>query len=229
MGRVRRKRQRLGPNGSIESDPAIERQPRHAAPARRVTPDRVLPFIASQRGLSICGVHGVLRTSSKRDDRPAAPSRPESAILAGHLAIPDHWPRVREIFEAALALPADIRRSYVAKACDGDELVSQEVELLLGSHERATGTSTGSSTPHSVLDTRAPSFGDAAATRSLEGNTIGPYLLGPRIGAGGMGDVYKARDTRLNRTVAIKVCPRVWPTIRGRASASSAKRARSRR
>ena len=50
-------------------------------------------------------------------------------------------------------------------------------------------------------------MGDAAATRNLEGNRIGPYLLGPRIGAGGMGEVYSARDTRLNRTVAIKVLP----------------------
>jgi serine/threonine protein kinase/Tfp pilus assembly protein PilF len=123
------------------------------------------------------------------------------------LAIPDHWPRVREIFEAALGLPADIRRSYVAKACAGDELVSQEVELLLGSHERATGTSTGSSTLNTFLEAGAPSLGGGAATRSLEGNRIGPYLLGPRIGAGGMGDVYSARDTRLNRTVAIKVLP----------------------
>lgn len=85
--------------------------------------------------------------------------------------------------------------------------MSQEVELLLGSHERATGTSTGSSTLNSFLDAGAPSLGGAAATRSLEGNRIGPYLLGPRIGAGGMGDVYSARDSRLNRTVAIKVLP----------------------
>ena len=121
--------------------------------------------------------------------------------------MPDHWPRVRDIFEAALALPADVRPSYVAKACEGDELVSQEVELLLGSHERAIGTSTRSSSASSFLNIPHPSLSDAAATRSLEGNRIGPYLLGPRIGAGGMGDVYSARDTRLNRTVAIKVLP----------------------
>jgi len=119
----------------------------------------------------------------------------------------DHWQRVREIFEAALALPTDIRPSYVAKACDGDELVSEQVELLLGSHERATGTLTPSSTLNSIAETQGHSLGDAAARRSLEGNRIGPYLLGPRIGAGGMGDVYSARDTRLNRTVAIKVLP----------------------
>jgi len=49
---------------------------------------------------------------------------------------------------------------------------------------------------------RAPS-----ATGVLEGRTIGPYQVGPRVGAGGMGEVYKAFDTRLDRTVAIKVLP----------------------
>jgi eukaryotic-like serine/threonine-protein kinase len=43
--------------------------------------------------------------------------------------------------------------------------------------------------------------------KSLEGQHIGPYQVGSLIGAGGMGEVYKARDTRLNRTVAIKVLP----------------------
>src|SRR4029453_10731639 len=47
---------------------------------------------------------------------------------------------------------------------------------------------------------------DAVAT-DLEGRQIGPYQLGARIGAGGMGEVYRARDTRLGRAVAVKVLP----------------------
>ncbi len=46
---------------------------------------------------------------------------------------------------------------------------------------------------------------DADCTTHLEGRRIGPYLLSSRIGVGGMGEVYKARDTRLDRIVAIKV------------------------
>jgi serine/threonine protein kinase len=47
----------------------------------------------------------------------------------------------------------------------------------------------------------------ALMARSLEGQRIGPYQIALLIGAGGMGEVYKARDTRLDRTVAIKVLP----------------------
>ena len=112
--------------------------------------------------------------------------------------IPDNWPRVREIFEAAVSLPADARRAYVAKSCDEDASVRQQVELLLDSHERAQSASPPSS---------AQSLNATGISTSLEGNRVGPYLVGARVGAGGMGEVYKARDTRLNRTVAIKVLP----------------------
>ena len=48
---------------------------------------------------------------------------------------------------------------------------------------------------------------DTRVTKSLEGQRIGPYQLASRIGAGGMGEVYQARDTKLKREVAIKVLP----------------------
>src|SRR5687767_15764039 len=53
---------------------------------------------------------------------------------------------------------------------------------------------------------------DTKVTRSLEGQRIGPYQIASRIGAGGMGEVYQARDTALNRQVAIKL---LLPAVAG--------------
>src|SRR5215510_15128745 len=51
---------------------------------------------------------------------------------------------------------------------------------------------------------------------SLEGRTLGPYVVTARVGAGGMGEVYRARDTRLNRTVAIKILHSARPEVQAR-------------
>ena len=72
----------------------------------------------------------------------------------------------------------------------------QQIEDLLLSHEQTT----------TFLET-PPDLIDAIDARTLEGRRIGPYELASRIGAGGMGDVYKAHDTRLDRMVAVKVLP----------------------
>ncbi len=107
---------------------------------------------------------------------------------------PGAWPRVREVFEAALPLPAEERRAYVIAACGADRALSCSVEDLLAAHERARG----------FLESPAPLI-ELMTRGRLDGTRIGPYELLLRIGAGGMGEVYKARDTRLDRTVAVKI------------------------
>jgi len=109
---------------------------------------------------------------------------------------PEDWPRVRDAFEGALALPADRRPAYLAERCSGDEALRQEVESLLAWDARAQSLSDA---PVLVR------VDDATVMKNLEGRRIGPYQLATKIGAGGMGEVYTARDTRLDRTVAIKV------------------------
>ena len=105
------------------------------------------------------------------------------------------WPRLKEVFEGARALALDARAAYLAGVCDGDETLRHEVETLLVSHDQAS----------SFLETPAVVIHDTLPTRSLEGQRIGSYQISARIGAGGMGEVYRARDPKLNRDVAIKV------------------------
>ncbi|AMY09220.1 Serine/threonine-protein kinase PrkC [Luteitalea pratensis] len=104
---------------------------------------------------------------------------------------------LKEVFAGARALPADRRAAYLAEACDGNEALRLEVESPLSSDERIK---------KSFLEAPAVVRGDdTSVIGSLEGQRIGPYQLASCIGAGGMGEVYRARDTTLNRQVAIKV------------------------
>ena len=107
------------------------------------------------------------------------------------------WTRAREIFESALALPESERSAYVAAASGDHIAVRDEVVRMLASHGRLAG----------FLSTPAAVAIGTDSIPAFDGERIGPYLLQGRIGFGGMGQVYKARDTRLDRTVALKLLP----------------------
>src|SRR5687767_2149828 len=107
----------------------------------------------------------------------------------------DEWTRLKEVFDGARALPPDARPAFLAEACRADEALRLEVEQLLASHEAAAG----------FLETPAMLVEETASATTLEGQRLGAYQIERRIGAGGMGDVYRAVDTRLNRPVAIKL------------------------
>jgi len=109
---------------------------------------------------------------------------------------PDRWPDVSRVFSAAATLDGPSRNAYLDDACRHDPALRAAVESLLGAHDHAG------------------SFGEApvvaplvAAKRLAPGSQLGPFRIETWLGAGGMGEVYRAHDTKLQRAVAIKVLP----------------------
>lgn len=110
----------------------------------------------------------------------------------------DKWSQVKEILEAAIRRKPEQRAAFLDKACEGDDSVRREVESLLSSFGRADG----------FMETPAIDVAGKALTitRKLftEGQAVGHYEITRLIGVGGMGEVYLAKDTKLDRNVAIK-------------------------
>ena len=108
------------------------------------------------------------------------------------------WERVKTLFHAAVDVAPDARHAFVKEQTD-DPRVLEEVLSLLQAYPAAEGFL---STPPDPAQVRS------AVARLHEGDQLGPFRIGHLIGAGGMGEVYRATDTRLDRDVAIKVLPR---------------------
>jgi predicted ATPase len=111
----------------------------------------------------------------------------------------ERWERTKEILEQALRLAPEERQAYLDSACGADADLLSEVESLIASHEEA-----GSQ----FLGVAAPEVLQLAPPRALtSGTKLGPYEIIGLLGTGGMGEVYRARDPRLDRSVAIKILP----------------------
>jgi len=112
----------------------------------------------------------------------------------------EKWPVAEELFEAALALPPEQRRSFLAKTAS-EEKLRQFVERLLDAHEQS-GT-LAPETPEAALS-RIFEFED---TSKWEGRILGNYRLDKKVGEGGMGVVFLAsrHDGAYEKNVAVKV------------------------
>jgi eukaryotic-like serine/threonine-protein kinase len=104
-----------------------------------------------------------------------------------------NWPVVKRVLEGALACEGADRQVFVAEACGTDAALRAQVDNLLAASDRA-GT---------FLETPAVVLLDAGR-EDLSGRSVDSYHLVSRLGAGGMGEVYLAHDTKLDRPVALK-------------------------
>jgi eukaryotic-like serine/threonine-protein kinase len=114
----------------------------------------------------------------------------------------EQWEQISEIYHSALEIDSSARRrAFLETACANDESLRREVESLLAANSEA-----GDFIAEPVVRDIAPLLADEKES-SLAGKSLAHYRILSRVGVGGMGEVYLATDSKLNRPVAVKILP----------------------
>jgi serine/threonine protein kinase len=118
---------------------------------------------------------------------------------------PERWKQISRIYEGARLRDGSDRIAFLTEACAGDASLQREVQALIDQPTSPEGLErlTPSAIAHAMANDDSG---------GLTGRRFGVYLVRERIGVGGMGEVYRASDTRLGRDVAIKVLPQAFAT-----------------
>jgi eukaryotic-like serine/threonine-protein kinase len=115
---------------------------------------------------------------------------------------------IQNVFDSARDREPARRAAFLAEACRGDEELRREVESLLAQNDREGGFLSAPplwAGERPAIEVAANWLANSTAPRMAAGVQLGPYKSEAQIGAGGMGEVWRARDTRWGRVVAIKI------------------------
>ncbi len=115
---------------------------------------------------------------------------------------PDRWQQIDALFHAAAERAPHEREAFLDEACAGNDSLRREVESLLAADSAAEGVATAK-LPGQV----AAEMLRAEGLRLASGQSLNQYRILAPLGAGGMGEVWLAEDTRLKRKIALKLLP----------------------